>query len=187
MTSDVDWYPGCDLVGRRTRIERLGPQDLGFVSTLCAEPGNAIRWGLRVDPRGADSLAQSLLAHMFVPMKVLSTEGQPIGVVFGKDPDFRNGHCAVTFALSESFTARGWPLEGFGLFVRHLFSTYRLRKIYCEVIDFNLPQFESSLETFFDVEARLTGHEMVSGRPCDVYILALSAERFAAVAGRFGL
>ncbi|MBI2710969.1 MAG: GNAT family N-acetyltransferase [Actinobacteria bacterium] len=62
-------------------------------------------------------------------------------------------------------------------FLRYLFDTWRLRRVYAEVAEFNLHQFGRAT-SLFGVEGRRREYVWLGGRFWDRVILGLSRERF---------
>jgi len=97
----------------------------------------------------------------------------PIGMVTAYKADYRNGH---VFLAGMSFPdARGTTAsaEGFELFVDHLFGAFPFRKVYAEVLEPNLEQFDSLVGNLFLEEGRLREFLFVNGTYVDMITLTL--------------
>jgi hypothetical protein len=77
----------------------------------------------------------------------------------------RHRHAHVAMVVRPDRAGRSWALEGAALFIDYLFANWDFRKLYAEVVDFNLTQFASITDLpAFAVEGRLTEHEYYGER-----------------------
>jgi len=100
----------------------------------------------------------------------------PIGIVTAYKADYRNGH---VFLAGMSFPdARGTTAsaEGFELFVEHLFGAFPFRKVYAEILEPNLEQFDSVVGNLFLEEGRLRGFLFMNGAYVDMITLTLNRD-----------
>ena len=78
------------------------------------------------------------------------------------------------------FQNSGLVLFGFELFVDHLFRSWNLRKLIVEIVEMNLPQFGSAVETVLQIEGRLREFEFYDGRYWDLVIAVIDKTRWTA-------
>lgn len=97
---------------------------------------------------------------------------EPLGTAVVFDADYRNGHAKLAAAMYDK-QLRGWPLEGVALAIDYAFRVFNLRKLYLDVLEFNLPQFGSAVGTLFEVEGRLRDHHYLDGEYWDMAILSI--------------
>ncbi len=115
-------------------------------------------------------LWQGVLAQYLV---VGNQEPTPIGLVAVYHANFQDGYA---YLGAERFgPPRPTPLMMFGvaLFVDYVFSCWDFHKLYVEVAEYNVAQFQSGIGRFFELEARLRGHLWYDHRRWDQLILAL--------------
>ena len=104
---------------------------------------------------------------------------EPVGHVVAFNANMRHRHVHVAMVVRPDRVGRSWALEGAQLFIDYLFANWDFRKVYAEVVDFNLAQFGSMVDlAVFDIEGRLTEHEYYGGRYWDVVVVALRRERW---------
>ena len=105
----------------------------------------------------------------------------PLGIVTAYDPRFDHGHARIAAArFKNERSERDDPspvmIVGVGLLIRHLFASWNLRKLYMDVPEFNLAQFDRRLSEYFREEGRLRGHIFHSGSYWDQLTFALYRE-----------
>jgi hypothetical protein len=163
--------------GRRVRLRAVAASDYEFLFQLSVDERTAPHWRYRgVPPRPEDfvrDLWQSVLVQFVVER--LETR-ERLGLVTAYDANARDGHCHLAAVFRPD--TRVWPLEGVFLFVNYLFAEFEFRKLYGEVIEYNLPAFESAVGRWLETEGVLRGHELHGGRRWDVHIVSLWRDRF---------
>jgi len=169
--------PAVPLAGRRVRLRAVAASDYEFLFQLAVDERTAPHWRYRGAPPRPEAfvgeLWDSVLTQFIVERKDRS---ERLGLVTAYNARARDGHCHVA-ALFRPDT-RVWPLEAVFLFVNYLFEEFGFRKLYGEVIDYNLDAFASSVGRWLEPEGVLRRHELHAGVYWDVHILALWRERF---------
>ncbi|MCP4307808.1 MAG: GNAT family N-acetyltransferase [bacterium] len=161
------------------------PDHLHFVYELSSSDTNP-QWSHRGKVATFEEFLQAPRGHIFSQFVVVRcSDGLPIGYVVGYQLDERNGHAAVSVCMVEEHQASVASVEGFALFVDYLFRHWDLRKLYGEVLDFNLERFQSSLGRWFTIEGCFRKHEYVDGCYRDVYYLACYRDGFNTAIERF--
>jgi hypothetical protein len=87
--------------------------------------------------------------------------------------DFQDGHA---YLAAEKFaSAKPGPLMmlGVALFVDYVFACWNFHKLYLEVAEYNVDQFESGIGRLFEVEGRLREHIWYDGRRWDQLFFAM--------------
>jgi len=64
------------------------------------------------------------------------------------------------------------------LFIRYTFDNWNLRKVYFEVPEYNLSQFDSAIGRYLDQEARMVDHQFANGRYWDSLTLSLFRDKW---------
>jgi RimJ/RimL family protein N-acetyltransferase len=169
--------PSVPLSGRRVRLRAVLASDYEFLFQLAVDERTAPHWRYRGAPPRPEAfigeLWNGVLTQFIVERK---DRNERLGLVTAYDAVARDGHCHIA-ALFRPDT-RIWPLEGVFLFVNYLFAEFGFRKLYGEVIDYNLDTFASSVGRWLEHEGVLRGHELHAGQYWDVHIVALWRERF---------
>ena len=166
------------LSGRRVSLRTLTQRYEQFVYDMATDDTVGVRWqyGGEIPPRDGflGSLWRGVLTQFVVVKRV---SGAPIGLVTAYSADLHAGtvYCGGAFGTESHRT--GETVEGFFLFINHLFSRWDLRKIYFEVPAFNLAQF-SGLERFAEREATLREHLYRNGAYWDKHIFSLRADQW---------
>ena len=162
------------LETRALRLAPMIPEDLGFLYALAVEPETGFRWRYRgsvppIERFKAELWNQVLL--QFVVRRV--DDDQPVGhvVAYGDELSLRHTHVGAVFHPLAAGT--GLAAQAVSLFVRHLFHTFPLNKIYMEVPGINWPQLQSGQGVLFQVEGVLKDHDYYAGRYWDRYLCAI--------------
>lgn len=124
------------LQGRWVALEPFRLEHMGFVHALLNHPHVAPQFHLRPGGLGADRLYQRLWERALCNFIVVERENeQPIGFCGGHRADVMSQTAYGRLAIATGLQGRGWPLESFLILTKHLFSEYRLRKLYFETVD----------------------------------------------------
>ncbi|HET8657508.1 MAG TPA: GNAT family N-acetyltransferase [Micromonosporaceae bacterium] len=156
------------------RLAPIIPDDLGFLYALAIDPETGFRWRYRGSIPPFDRFKAELWNQVLLQFVVRRIEDDmPIGhvVAYGDELSLRHTYIGAVFHPDSVGT--GLPAQAVALFVRHLFHTFPLHKIYMEVPGFNWPQLQSGQGSLFRVEGVLRDHDYYAGRHWDKYICAL--------------
>jgi RimJ/RimL family protein N-acetyltransferase len=168
------------LVGRSIGLRALTPGDYGPLYDM-AVSGDQTTWR---------NLAKSVPPEAFGSFmwegvhsqRVIFPVGDPAGCLgaislFNEDPANQVGYLSLLLASNRApKTAAG---EAVGLWLRHLFATTSLRKVYAETTALSFPQvaeaatFPGAVE-----EGRLRGHVLRGGTAHDLVVLAMYRDEF---------
>ncbi|MEU6073186.1 GNAT family N-acetyltransferase [Micromonospora sp. NPDC047074] len=162
------------LADRLVRLTAVVPDDIGFLYSLATTPETCFRWRYRGAPPSLDRFVEDLWRQVLVQFVARRAEdGQPIGqvVAYAADPAMR--HLYVGAVFHPGHTGAGLAARSVERFVRYLFHTFPLHKIYFEVPGFNWPQVSSGRDRFFRVEGVLRDHDYHAGRHWDQYLCAV--------------
>lgn len=164
------------LVGRRIRLRSIEDFDIPELYRLTSSSAVSDRWRFRGATPGLEEFAATLFHNTLSQFVVEDARGRLIGHVTAYEPDFRNRHAAFAVMTAEEVWGTGVGMEASALFLFHLFETWDLRKVYCEVIEHNMPFFASALRRYGSCEGILKAHEFSRGTYRDVYLLGLWRE-----------
>ena len=98
----------------------------------------------------------------------------------------QDGDIALGYTESSNSLFPSLPLEAFMLFLDYLFTVFGFRKLYGEVLEFNLTSFRSIIGKIAHEEGRLRDHEYFDGRYWDLVFLAIYREEWEAKRERLG-
>jgi RimJ/RimL family protein N-acetyltransferase len=104
--------------------------------------------------------------------------GERFGVVIAYQPNYRNQTVYVAAAAVDQYRTTGLVISGLAALVDNLFANWQFRKIYLEVLEFNLSQFASAEGRIFEVEGRLRDFEYWAGRWWDLILATIDRERW---------
>jgi RimJ/RimL family protein N-acetyltransferase/aryl carrier-like protein len=156
------------------RLTPVQPDDVGFLYSLAVAPETGYRWRYRGAPPSFDRFAAELWNQVLVQFVVRrAADGRPVGnvVAYAAHPGLR--HACIGAVFEPKATGGGLAAQAVELFVRYLFHTFPLRKLYLEVPGFNWPQLRSGEGRVFQVEGILRDHLYYAGRSWDQYLCAI--------------
>jgi RimJ/RimL family protein N-acetyltransferase/aryl carrier-like protein len=163
------------------RLVPVAPDDAGFLYALTTDPQTCFRWRYRGAPPSFDRFAADLWNHVLVQYVARrAADNQPIGhvVAYGADPAMRYLYIGAVFI--PPYAGTGMAAHVAAMFVRYLFHTFPLHKIYLEVPGFNWPQVQSGQDRVFRVEGVLRDHDYYGGRYWDQYLCAIYRDHVTA-------
>lgn len=169
------------LAGHGLRLDPVTPDDAGFLYSLAVAPETGFRWRYRGAPPPVERFAEDLWKQVLVQFVVRrTTDGEPIGqvVAYGADPTMHFVYLGAVFKPPHPGT--GLAAQAVAIFVRYLFHTFPLGKVYLEVPGYNWPQVRSGEGTLFQVEGVLRDHHLYAGRRWHQYLCAIYRDREAA-------
>lgn len=173
--------PLAPVLGNRAfQLTPIEPDDIGFLYLLAVQPETGFRWRYRGAVPPVDQFAAELSAQVLVQYVVRRTEdGQPVGhvVAYAANPTVRHAHVGAVF--QPQFAGMGMAAHAVAMFVRYLFHTFPLHKLYLEIPGFNWPQLRSGEGRLFQVEGVLRDHEYYAGRTWDKYLCAIYRDQLS--------
>ena len=101
-----------------------------------------------------------------------------VGMIYTYNENMVDKYTYLCIYLPPEFTAQNIGPEAGYMFCNYLFKTYGFRKIYAEIVAYNTPSLKASLRNGFVKEGRLVEHRWFQEKFWDLYILALTFERF---------
>jgi RimJ/RimL family protein N-acetyltransferase/aryl carrier-like protein len=156
------------------RLTPVQPGDVPFLFALSVEPETGFRWRYRGAPPSVERFAAELWAQVLVHYVVRGTAtNEPVGYVVAYQADLSRGHAYLGAVFAAAHAGTGLTARATALFVRYLFHTFPLRKVYLEVPGWNWPQIASAAGTRFHVEGVLREHDYYAGRLWDKYVCAI--------------
>jgi hypothetical protein len=162
------------LHGRHVFLRQIQPEDYRLIRAADGGGDLAVRWRFRGSSSSPEQWAQSLWRGVLVQYLVVGLhDPTPLGLVAVYNANFQDGYA---YLAAERFGARrATPLMVFGLalFIDYVFACWDFHKLYLEVAEYNVGQFQSGIGRLFTEEARLGGHIWYGERRWDQLILAL--------------
>lgn len=106
------------------------------------------------------------------------SDPQPVGLVVLYNASLQSGTGYLGVVVAPECVGSGVGAEAAMLFLRYVFHTWDLTKVYMEFPEFNLAQFASGVDRYFRVEGRLRSHYYYGGRRFDQIIAAVYRDEF---------
>jgi RimJ/RimL family protein N-acetyltransferase len=167
------------LETRSLRLTPIAPDDLGFLYALAVQPETGFRWRYRGSVPPFERFKAELWNQVLLQFVVRRIEDDvPVGhvVAYGDELSLRHTYVGAVFHPRSS--GSGLAAQAVALFIRYLFHTFALDKIYMEVPGFNWPQVQSGQANLFRVEGVLRDHDYYAGRYWDKHICAVYPDAF---------
>ncbi|HCT81082.1 MAG TPA: hypothetical protein DGT23_31845 [Micromonosporaceae bacterium] len=156
------------------RLAPIIPDDFGFLYALAISPETGFRWRYRGSIPPIDRFKSELWNMVLLQFVVRRIEDdRPVGHVVAYSEELSLGHTYVGAVFSPDISGTGLAAQAVSLFVRHLFHTFPLKKIYMEIPGINWPQLQSGQGSLFRVEGVLRGHDYYAGQYWDKYVCAI--------------
>ncbi|MGC4893430.1 GNAT family N-acetyltransferase [Micromonospora sp. DT31] len=156
------------------RLTPVEPDDTRFLYTLASHPDTCYRWRYRGAPPSIDRFMADLWSQVLVQFVVRRAEdGEPVGHLVAYGADLGQGYAYLGAVFRPPYSGTGLGAQATMMFVRYMFHTHALRKLYVEVPGFNWPQVCSGEGRLFEVEGIMRDHEFYAGRHWDRYLCAI--------------
>jgi len=168
---------GASRTGRWVQLVPVTVQSVGFLYALAIDEKNGFRWRLNGTVPTIEAFHESLWLGVLAQFLVVErSSGNLIGTVAAYQADLNGGHAYIAASMSDGVSDTGIGIEAVLVFVNFLFATWRLRKLYLDIPEFNLDQIGSGLGSILHEEGRLVGHTYYGGRFWDRVTLAIYHE-----------
>jgi len=140
------------------------------------------RWTTRGMLIPYDKFAQRIWDDVLVNLLVHDGSQQPLAWATLTSVDLHSGHCSAAVVVDpQQPKAAAIGPRTVCLMLRYAFAIYPFRKIYFESPEFAVRDFRTALGRLLTVEGILTEHLYYAGRHWDMYILGMTAQRWAGV------
>ena len=135
----------------------------------------AARWRFRGATPGPQEWMERTFAGVLAQYLVfVRAANAPVGLVTAYEAHFEHGTAKVAAARFGADAQRSPAMvPAVALLIRHVLTSWNLRKLYMDVPEYNLPQFDSLIGPYFGEEGRLVDHLFYGGAYWDHVILAL--------------
>jgi RimJ/RimL family protein N-acetyltransferase/aryl carrier-like protein len=158
------------------RLATVEREDIRFLYALATDPETCYRWRYRGNPPPIERFTADLWSKVLVQFVARrGGDGEPVGHVVAYGADLGDGYAYLGAVFRPSYTGTGMAARAVMMFVRYLFQTQPLRKLYLEVPSYNWEQIRSGEGRLFQVEGVLRDHEHYAGRFWDRYLCAIYA------------
>ena len=184
-TTVMDAKP-LPLAGRRVRLQMVGQEHYGFLHRLNVQPEEGFRWRHQGRTPSPEEAVRSLWNGTLAQFIIETSDGlKPLGLVNAHNADHRNA--TASFALVSTPEARGSTkmLDGLFIFMNYLFTNWPFRKLYAEVLEYNMVQFRGSGSGLYVVEGCLRKHSYYANRYWDKYIICIYRDVWESVGTRY--
>ncbi|MEX2158157.1 MAG: GNAT family protein [Dehalococcoidia bacterium] len=143
-------------------------------------------WKSKVAPTEEEYAAElaTLRSRSVVLTVIDRVSSKPIGLAQAYDFSMEDGWTSCLGYIEPAFRVRGHGAEAGLLFADYLFSSFPIRKVYADVLEFNGSVLRTLQGIGFVVEGRRSEHGFFQGKYWDLFHLALTRTRWNDVRNR---
>jgi RimJ/RimL family protein N-acetyltransferase len=161
--------PRASLTGRLVGLRPALPTDQQYIFTLQSTGAGLYASRFRGIASHSPVSADATLEYVIYTRRT----ARLVGYVGAYEISLRHGHAYVGLILNPELVSSGLGVEAGALFLNHLFRNLPLTKIYFEVTEETLSQFEAARRLGLVEEARLREHLLYDGARHDLILFAL--------------
>jgi RimJ/RimL family protein N-acetyltransferase len=173
------------LQSRRLRLRPVTIEDVPFLHEVETSPETGWRFRFRGVMPSVEQYAAGLGGDVLQAFMIDDKQRNArVGSVAAYGANLHDGHAYVSVIVAPAYEKTGWGMEATLFFMNYLFAVWPLRKLYADVVEFNLSQFESGEGKAFHTEGVLKQHHYFGGRHWDQHVLAAYREEWLAAFGR---
>jgi len=165
-------------VGSVVRLRPVEPNDFPSLYAMAVADSTAWRWRYAGALPSYEEWLRTFSSGVLSQLVVVDDRRKVLGLVVAYNADLSNGFVWIAAMLAQTESGLGRGADAVKLFLRYLFWTWDIQKVYCEVPEYNLPQFESAVGRVFVEEGRLSRHLYHGLRRWDQVILAVHRDSF---------
>jgi len=160
-------------VAQRSTLVPVAADSYGWLYRLAVSEEIGWKWRWRGHHPSPEEFIQRLWADVLVQYVVVdSSNATPVGLVQAYNHSVSAQHCFITALFEPRVHRQGWPLQAVETLVDRLFGEWKMRKVYAEANEVNLPSVRSGIGRLFVQEAHLRRHIQLGGDLVDSYTLA---------------
>jgi RimJ/RimL family protein N-acetyltransferase len=155
-------------------LRPLRASDQEYVQTAETTGELAARWRFHGATPGPQQWMEQTFSGTLAQYLVFTNPAAPpIGFVTAYEANFAHGHAKLAAARLAEDARSPAMVVAISLLIRHVFACWNLRKLYMDVPEYNLPQFDSLISRYFQEEGRLIDHVYFGEQYWDQITLAL--------------
>lgn len=174
--------PPPTLNGKGFRLSPLNRDNLSLLHKWESDPSSLYLYTLRKDVLSREEyievMESRLEGYYHVFLLIINHEDKPIGFIYSYDANAVDGFAFVTTFLEPESRRLGLGAKAGLLFYDYLFAYYPLRKIYCDVFEYNDESLSALKHAGFEIEGKFREHRFFQGKHHMMYRLAIYRERF---------
>lgn len=167
------------ISGRRTKLVHLGRDAADHFLLHCLAESTHSGWPLYGQTPTREAF-WSMLAEPGIDGFTVAerSSDEPLGIVLAYRTDLRSGTTHVAIVLAEDAWQKGWPVEGLGLLLHHLFGRCGIRKVYVEMSEASLNRLGTSASRWMTKEITMPAHRRAQGDHIDVTSLSVTQDQW---------
>ncbi len=167
------------LQGRWTRLERPEPRHTEFIYQLALEQPDLVRWKYPQFVPRLEMFSEHLMDNTLSLLVVVDRRSSaPIGLVSTHQAHFQHGYAYVSASVVKALQGSGIGGEILPLYIRYVFMTWSLRKLYFYVPEFSMSLIQSVLNHGLKQEGTFRNYIFRDGRFWDCRILTIYRTEF---------
>lgn len=165
--------------GRNVALRPVVPADYGLLQAAQSDPLLLQQWRFRGTTPSPEQWTSALWGGILAQFIVTSLPtNEPIGLVILYRHNFQDGHAYLGAMTLDAESKNPLMMLGLCVFVEYVFWTWPFRKLFFELPEYNLRQFESAMKVLLKQEGRLEEYTFFGGRYWDEYLLSITRDRW---------
>ncbi len=170
---------GLRLRGSLVELKPPGGEHYGRLYEIAISTEVAWRWRYGGAVPSYDEFIRTFETGVLTQLVVTRRRSNdPVGLVVAYNANSMNRHAYLAAVVEPRLIGSGAGAEAVALFLGYVFGTWDFEKLYLELPEFNLAQFQSGLDHYIKQEGCLRSHIYHAGRRWDQLVLAIYRDDF---------
>ncbi len=171
--------PGGLRQSRRARLRTIVPSDVELLYRVELSEALGVRWRFRGSVPSPADYAESVWTNTLATFLIEKcSERTPVGVVAIYNANMTAQRASFSLAAFPGYEGTPAVMDGALLAINYAFAVWPFRKLYADVLGFNVDQLASVARHLFTEEARLSEWEFFNDQWWDLYYFSLTRERW---------
>ncbi len=164
--------------GRLCQLRPIIPEDHRILYSIAIADQVNFRWRYRGAVPPFEAFIAGLHADVLSQFVVCGLgDPRPAGLVVTYTADMNNGTTFLGAVMTPETIGSSIGIEATCLFVRHIFETWNIRRIYMEVVEYNMPFFQSGEGSLFTIEGCQKERYYFADKFWDNFLLTIEKEQ----------
>ena len=174
QVADPDAPGALRLRGSLVELKPPGGEHYGRLYEIAISTEVAWRWRYGGAVPSYDEFIRTFDTGVLTQLVVTRPRSnEPVGLVVAYNANPMKKHAYLAAVVEPRLIGSGAGAEAVTLFLGYVFGAWDFEKLYLELPEFNLAQFESGLDRYIRQEGRLRSHIYHAGKRWDQLVLAI--------------
>lgn len=166
---------------RRARLRTVMTSDVEMLYRVELSEELGVRWRFRGSTPSPSDYSQTPWTNALATFLIEKrSERTPVGVVAIYNANMASQRASLSLAAFPGYERTPSVIDGALMMINYAFTVWPLRKLYADVLGFNLDQLSSITRHLFTEEARLSDWEFFDDQWWDIVYFSLAREDWLA-------